>query len=1100
MERKENNKNTRNKATIIILAILLGIGFAALVGRLAYNKFSSNSPDYSASKNNLSAYDKDASEADASNQMIPSRTEKLSINEKSSIGGSAASIKPQADKDKDSQGSQADKDKDSQGSQTDKDKDTDKDSQASQTDKDNDKDSQEETVTATYLSDIPYISEQTRIGWGNIAMDQTSNGSALSLIVDGGTVTFKKGIFAHATSTVVYDLSEYDADYFSTYYGISSLQGKKGDVKFYIYTSKDGENWELVTAENPAALTAASEASYVKIPISGVKYLKLYADQNGGNGNDHAIYCDAKIYKEGYKENIFPTVAEYDKQIKTVYDNGKGEISDNLELLLLQRELVKNAGQYTLKTFAEESEANKNVLDMLMGDSELLKLYLVGGKPEGSYLKSLEVLSKLYAAHGTDLSINTKTQYGTRLGDLYRTMMLAISLTHSGSVYLWVDGSAASDPVKRYEIYKELHSDGLIEVETFESLTVEEMRWVMNTVIDDEEIRWLNNYVRTAKNGATGPYSYIEYTFDYNYTLEKYYSAENYAEWDAKYNLSEWGVPYESGHPKLWVVFEEGAVCGGLSKTGSCIWGSYKGLPNTCVSQPKHCAYIYYTKVGDNGVWGLGNNVSGWGQSGRTEHLGVRIMNDWGNSVSGWTASYILLAQAAQNEYSKYEKSEIALMLADVYKNDIATKEALYRKALEEESINFDAWTGLVNLYLNDESKTEEQYYALAEEIATALVYYPRPMYDLLSTLEAELTSSAVQASFNMLKTRTLTTASNATDEQTIQRAAVVEVAKQLLGTTDGTIATFSFDGENGGKIVLGSSFEGSDVAWDYSLDGGTNWVQCTENAHALTQTELDAITAEMDIKVHIIGMDYSESNIYIIDIKESQGIPSTVYANDLEDRIIAATDTMQWRYGEDDSWTYFKDAQPELSGDKTVTVRVAATGEYLASGTATYNFTTDTLPATKKYVSIDKLSIADYSSETNPNTDYYKRDWRAIYAIDGNANTLWHSDPRNIVAERYITIKLSEPLYLTALDYLPSSANSGVGVIKNADIYVSSDNTNWTKVASFVDSPKTYEVKQLNFEPVQAQYVKLYITAAYYSNDVFANAAMINLYYDSTK
>ena len=43
-------------------------------------------------------------------------------------------------------------------------------------------------------------------------------------------------------------------------------------------------------------------------------------------------------------------------------------------------------------------------------------------------------------------------------------------------------------------------------------------------------------------------------------------------------------------------------------------------------------------------------------------------MNDWGSGsyTSGWNANYILLAQAAQNEYDSYEKAEEILMLADI--------------------------------------------------------------------------------------------------------------------------------------------------------------------------------------------------------------------------------------------------------------------------------------------------------------------------------------------------------------------------------------------------------------------------------------------------
>jgi len=71
-----------------------------------------------------------------------------------------------------------------------------------------------------YLSDIPYIKEQSHVGWGSLTLDanlesQYNNG-LISLIVDGNQKLFFKGISAHATSTVVYDLTGYNYDYFST--------------------------------------------------------------------------------------------------------------------------------------------------------------------------------------------------------------------------------------------------------------------------------------------------------------------------------------------------------------------------------------------------------------------------------------------------------------------------------------------------------------------------------------------------------------------------------------------------------------------------------------------------------------------------------------------------------------------------------------------------------------------------------------------------------------------------------------------------------------------------------------------------------------------
>ena len=150
---------------------------------------------------------------------------------------------------------------------------------------------------------------------------------------------------------------------------------------------------------------------------------------------------------------------------------------------------------YKRQALARYSNDCKDTIYWLINDKETLRLYLAGGKPEGTYFNSIKVLSDLYTTYKDDLANENKTEYGTKLGDLYRTMMLSLSLTESGNVYLWIDGVNRSDAITRYEIYKDLHSEKLIENKTFEALTVEEMRWVMNTVIDDEEIKWLNDYV-----------------------------------------------------------------------------------------------------------------------------------------------------------------------------------------------------------------------------------------------------------------------------------------------------------------------------------------------------------------------------------------------------------------------------------------------------------------------------------------------------------------------------------------------------------------------------------------------------------------------------
>ena len=66
--------------------------------------------------------------------------------------------------------------------------------------------------------------------------------------------------------------------------------------------------------------------------------------------------------------------------------------------------------------------------------------------------------------------------------------MVTLSLTHSINVPFWEDGNQISDPVKRYEIYKKLYDNELLVNDVFEDLNIEEMRWVMNNLISDDQI------------------------------------------------------------------------------------------------------------------------------------------------------------------------------------------------------------------------------------------------------------------------------------------------------------------------------------------------------------------------------------------------------------------------------------------------------------------------------------------------------------------------------------------------------------------------------------------------------------------------------------
>ena len=823
------------------------------------------------------------------------------------------------------------------------------------------------TDNSTYLSDIEYITDQSYTRYDKIRNDEVSGGNKITLKVENNIFTFNKGIWAHATSQVTYDISKYNYKYFTAFIGLNSTSTGGNGVKFQISTSKDGQDWGEPKVE--MTKKPGENASLIKVDLSGAKYLRLYANDNGSNAQDHSVYANARLENDEDQSSTFKSVEEYNEIIKAQY-TGQADLTGDIEFNILKRQLIQNVGEFTINSFYNESADNKAALDYLMSNPKALKYYILGGKPAGNnYYKSLTQYSRLYRNYKNDFNNTEVTKYGTVLGDLYLRMATSLSLTHAGLVGLWMNNASTkenqSDSVRRYAIIRYMHKNNLFEGPNgmdyntwFENYTVEEMRYVMANSIDDQSILWLNAYVRELikKEGSSRlwPHKYIAYVWP-NYGNPVYYAEENkeyfnqlfsvpdeehegqrIGLWDVTYTIPggvdvpEYNLQIPRGTAdnkiyKVWMnmrnKFGTGAVCGGISKTGSNIRGVL-GLPDAVVGQPGHAAHInYFQNSNGEGFWGIDNDVSGWAYTGSSGLLG------WANApyASGYTGTYIHLAQEVVNHFDIYEQSQKFVYLADSY-TDLVKKEEMYRKALEVQPLNLNAWYGLILTYNDSDNKTEEQYYELAKEIAETLKYYPLPMYQMTNQIKPKLTSQQESYKFTLLITRILKEGSvlpNGSPE-VLQPNITRLMANYLLGEMDSTIATFSFDGDDAGKIVLSSRFDGNGVRWDYSLDGKKTWKEVSftaqeEHKLQLTQKEINSMTSENDLYVHIVGVNYSDENLYKIDIKESAGLPATLFASDLENKLLGAVDSIEWKYNEKDSWTRYKNKQPVLTGDKSI-------------------------------------------------------------------------------------------------------------------------------------------------------------------------------------
>ena len=141
-----------------------------------------------------------------------------------------------------------------------------------------------------YLSDFDWKSTQN--SYRTALKDIASSGNSLRLTrEDGSEIVYEKGIGAHANSTIVYDLTDKDGSYFTTFVGVDRrMYNTVGSVVFQIYV--DG-----IKQFDSGLMTSKMPQQFVEINIAGAKELTLIVTDGGnGNGSDHATWGDSKLH------------------------------------------------------------------------------------------------------------------------------------------------------------------------------------------------------------------------------------------------------------------------------------------------------------------------------------------------------------------------------------------------------------------------------------------------------------------------------------------------------------------------------------------------------------------------------------------------------------------------------------------------------------------------------------------------------------------------------------------------------------------------------------------------------------------------------------
>ena len=121
----------------------------------------------------------------------------------------------------------------------------------------------------TYLSDIKWKSANS--GWRTIQKDKSIEENPIRLTDENGNeVEYEKGIGTHSTSTIVYDLTDKDYSYFTSYVGVDRemKNSTAASLEFKVYV--DG-----VLKYESGLMRATDAQKYIELNIDGAKELKL---------------------------------------------------------------------------------------------------------------------------------------------------------------------------------------------------------------------------------------------------------------------------------------------------------------------------------------------------------------------------------------------------------------------------------------------------------------------------------------------------------------------------------------------------------------------------------------------------------------------------------------------------------------------------------------------------------------------------------------------------------------------------------------------------------------------------------------------------------
>jgi hexosaminidase len=121
-----------------------------------------------------------------------------------------------------------------------------------------------------------------------------------------------------------------------------------------------------------------------------------------------------------------------------------------------------------------------------------------------------------------------------------------------------------------------------------------------------------------------------------------------------------------------------------------------------------------------------------------------------------------------------------------------------------------------------------------------------------------------------------------------------------------------------------------------------------------------------------------------------------------------------------------------------------------------------------------------------------------AVNAIDGNWNTIWHTEWYGSFLPHEIQIDMGKEYKINGFQYIPRQEGSYHGTIKEYEFYVSNDGEKWGGAVASGEFEKSRSVKEVKFITCLSRFIRL-VALSEVDNKRHTSMAELNVFFDET-